>query len=132
MHCVILIMIKKHIFLDKVMINCFLDLKTFYSHCFFPFFVPHFSFTDDSEETIFIILYHFHPLINIQIFICPFALCMWDDYLVFLVVSYVITWLLLDWNYLPLVISIWLDVNCSFTWWSNDRFYFIVLTYIFS
>ena len=45
------------------------------------FFLTGFSFTDtdnsqDSrgrEGTIFIPLYHFHPLINIQTFICNFA-----------------------------------------------------------
>ena len=48
---------------------------------FFFFFLSGFSFTDtddsqDSrgrERTIFIPLYHFHPLTNIQIFICNFA-----------------------------------------------------------
>ena len=49
---------------------------------FIYFFLSEFSFTDndDSRDSrgrhriiFFIPLYHFHPLINIQIFICSFA-----------------------------------------------------------
>ena len=58
-------------------------------------------------------LFHFHPLRNIQTFICIFYIC--DGYLVFGTTTHVITRLLLREIYLPLGISIWLDVKSIFT-----------------
>ena len=76
------------------------------------FFLSGFSFSeaDDSENsrererTIFIPLYHFQPLTNIQRF--TYSFCISDDNLSFSITARVVTTLLLDEMYLPLEIKI--------------------------
>ena len=70
----------------------------------------------------FIPLYHFHPLMNIQIYICNFA-C--EMTIIFLIAPLVFTRLLLD----NITLSNhhlndwWCDVNfCLLTWWFESRF----------
>ena len=60
--------------------------------------------------TIFIPFYHFHPLMNIQTFICNFA---YEIYHVFLITPLVITRLLLDeiYNFVELPFD-WVLMEC--------------------
>ena len=58
-------------------------------------------------------LFHFHPLRNIETFICIFYIC--DDYLVFGTATHAITRLLLHEIYQPLGISTRLHIKSIFT-----------------
>ena len=79
----------------------------------------------------FIPLYHFHPLTNIETFICNFA-C--EMTITFLIAMLVFTRLLLDEIYhLPYYqliwqLSNWLMMQCLFTWWIDTRFCYSDLT----
>ena len=83
------------------------------------FFHGHWQFMGQlkgKEGTIFIPLYHFHPLINIQTFPTHehFQLCMWDDYHVFLIIPLVTNRLVLD--------VIYHLLELPFDWWWNVDF----------
>ena len=54
-------------------------------------------------------LYHFHPLTNIQTFIC--SVSFWDDYLSYSITMHVITTLLLDDRCPPEEIRIWFSIS---------------------
>ena len=86
--------------------------KLFYTEYVFyirVFFYIKFFFTDKSH-TFFLILYHFHPLTNIQTIICNFTSNMTTT-AKFLIAVHVITILLLNDIYPPSGISIWLNVK---------------------
>ena len=75
------------------------------------FFLRHWQFTGQQGkwEIILIPLYHFHPLTNIQTFIC--SVSFWDDYLSYSIAMHVINTLLPDDRCPPEEIRIWFSIS---------------------